>query len=223
MHINRLVFVPLISVLLLSLAACVGGTTPSSQFYMLEPITSIEHKDSAEAIKKPVIILSSVRIPHYVDRPQIVTANGKNAYQLSELNRWAEALDHNISRVLAQNLTILVPAEVGFSNASTTAERANFRVSVNILEFHADPQGQAYLTAQWQITRGDRVSVNRQVSYRAPASTSDFRVIVEALNDCLNRLSRDLAGELQRLAADKSTLNKAHQADSNKDIPKREF
>ncbi|MGZ8239224.1 MAG: PqiC family protein, partial [Methylobacter sp.] len=106
--------------------------------------------------------------------------------------------------VLAQNLTVLVPAEVFFSNTSTTAERTNFRVSVNILEFHADPQGQAGLTAQWQITRGDGASVNRQVSYRAPASSSDYRIIVEALNDCLNRLSRDLAAELQGLANRKS-------------------
>ncbi|TAK62087.1 PqiC family protein [Methylobacter sp.] len=206
MYIIRLVFIPLLSVLLLSLAAC---TTSSSQFYMLEPITGIEHKSPTGITQKPVIILSPVRIPHYVDRPQIVTANGKNAYQLNELNRWAEALDHNIGRVLAQNLTIMVPAEVGFSSTSTTAERANFRVSVNILEFHADPQGQAGLTAQWQITRSDGALVNRQVSYRAPASTSDYRIIVEALNDCLNRLSRDLADEVRRLADDKSAINKA--------------
>jgi hypothetical protein len=217
MYIIRLVFIPLLSVLTLSLAAC---TTSPSQFYMLEPVSGIEHKSTAGTTKKPVVILSPVRIPHYVDRPQIVTANGKNAYQLNELNRWAESLDHNIGRVLAQNLTIMVPAEVGFSSTSTTVERTNFRVSVNILEFHADPQGQAGLTAQWQITRGDGASVNRQVSYRAPASTADYRIIVEALNDCLNRLSRDLAGELQNLADYKSPLNKANQADSDKDIPK---
>jgi uncharacterized lipoprotein YmbA len=197
MPINRLVLVPLLSVLLLFLAACVGGASAPSQFYMLEPISGVGHQGPAGAAQKPVIVLSPVRIPHYVDRPQIVTATGKNAYQLSELNRWAEALDHNIGRVLAQNLTVLVPAEVFFSNTSTTAERVNFRVSVNILEFHADPQGQAGLTAQWQITRSDGALVNRQVSYRAPASTSDYRIIVEALNDCLNRLSRDLATELQ--------------------------
>jgi uncharacterized lipoprotein YmbA len=196
MHINRRVFL----VLLLPLAGCIGGTTSPSQFYMLEPISDLERKAPAGATKNPVIILESVHIPHYVDRPQIVTATDKNAYQLSELNRWAEALDYNISRVLAQNLTILVPAEVGFSNTSTTAEQANSRVSVNILEFHVDPQGQAGLTAQWHITRGDGVLENRQVSYRAPASTSDYRIIVEALNECLNRLSRDLAVELQSLA-----------------------
>jgi len=204
MPINRLVFAPLLSVLLLSLASCLGGTSSSSQFYMLEPISDAGQQSPAQTTDKQVIILSPVRIPHYVDKPQIVTATGKNAYQLSELNRWAESLDHNIGRVLAQNLTVLVPAEVFFSNNSTTAERANFRVSVNILEFHAAPQGQAGLTAKWQITQSDGVTVNRQASYRAPASSSDYRLIVEALNDCLNRLSRDLAIELQGLANRKS-------------------
>jgi len=204
MPINRLVFAPLLSILLLSLASCLGGTSSSSQFYMLEPISDAGQQSPAQTTDKQVIILSPVRIPHYVDKPQIVTATGKNAYQLSELNRWAESLDHNIGRVLAQNLTVLVPAEVFFSNNSTTAERANFRVSVNILEFHAAPQGQAGLTAKWQITQSDGVTVNRQASYRAPASSSDYRLIVEALNDCLNRLSRDLAIELQGLANRKS-------------------
>jgi uncharacterized lipoprotein YmbA len=200
MPINRLVFLPLLSVLLLSLAACIGGATSPSQFYMLEPITGIELKRSVGAAQKPVIILKSVRIPYYVDRPQIVTATAKNAYHLSELNRWAEALDHNISRVLAQNLTLLVPAEVLFSKNSNTVERTSFRLSINILEFHADPQGQAGLTAQWQITRDDGTVLNRQVSYREPASITDYAVMVKALNECLNRLSHDLADELQRLA-----------------------
>jgi len=199
MRINRPVFLPLLSVLLLSLAACVGGTTPPSQFYMLEPISDLGH-GPAGAVKKPIVILSPVRVPHYVDRPQIVTATGKNVYQLSELNRWAEALDHNINRVLAQNLTFLVPAEVVFSNSSNTAERVKFRLSVNILEFHVDPRGQAGLKAQWRITRQDGTALNRQVSYQAPASTTDYSVMVRALNECLDRLSRDLAAELHDLA-----------------------
>jgi uncharacterized lipoprotein YmbA len=199
MRINRLIFLPLLSVLLLSLAACVGGTTSPSRFYMLEPITDLGH-GPAGAIKKPVIILSPVRVPHYVDRPQIVTATGKNVYQLNELNRWAEALDHNINRVLAQNLTSLVPAEVVFANSSNTAERVKFRLSVNILEFHVDPQGQAGLKAQWRITRQDGTVLNQQVSYQVPASTTDYSVMVRALNECLDRLSRDLASELHDLA-----------------------
>jgi uncharacterized lipoprotein YmbA len=101
---------------------------------------------------------------------------------------------------LAQNLAILVPAEVNSSALPTQSEPTNFQVSVNILEFHTDPNGQAGLTAQWRITRGGDMLAFRQATYRAPASASDYHVIVEALNECLDRMSRDLAYALRRLA-----------------------
>jgi uncharacterized lipoprotein YmbA len=200
MSANRLVCFPLLSALLLPLTACIGGKTPPPNFYMLEPIEAIEREGSARTVQKPVVFLKSVRIPHYVDRPQIVTATGKNTYRLSEFHRWAESLDDNISRVLAQNLAILVPAEVNSSALPTQSEPTNFQVSVNILEFHTDPNGQAGLTAQWRITRGGDMLAFRQATYRAPASASDYHVIVEALNECLDRMSRDLAYALRRLA-----------------------
>ena len=198
MNANRLINFPLLFCLLLSLTGCIGGSTPPSQFYLLEPINESVSSPSG-VTSKPVIALGSVRIPRYVDRPQIVTASGKNAYQLSELNRWAESLDDNISRVLAQNLSLLIPADVVLVNASNRAKQAQLRVSVNILEFHVNPQGQAILTAQWFVNRGDEMPLNRQASYRSQASSTDYHAIVEALNECLNRMSRDMAASLQQV------------------------
>ena len=37
---------------------------------------------------------------------------------------------------------------------------------------------------------------------REPASVTDYAVMAGALNKCLNRLSRDLAEELRRLAGE---------------------
>lgn len=196
---NRMISRALLSALLLSLSACLG-TTPPSQFYLLEPVSQTERsgpiKPSADQL---VIALAPIRIPKYVDRPQMVTAIGKNAYQLSELNRWAEALDDNIARVLAQDLTVLVPAQVLLPNASSRSKLASLRLQVNVLEFHVDAQGQAGLTVQWTITRGDDMIMSRQTSYAEPASKTDYRAMAESLNGCLNRLSRDLAGALRQL------------------------
>ncbi|BBA33564.1 uncharacterized protein sS8_1606 [Methylocaldum marinum] len=201
MATNRLVLLPLLSVLILSLTACIGGKTPPPKFYLLEPISSIEYQASAGVGQNPVVYLKPVRIPHYVDRPQIVTSTARNAYELSEFHRWAESLDHNIGRVLARNFGILVPAEVRFSNPPTSDGRTNFRVSVEILEFHADPKRQAGLTAQWRIARGGDLLVDRQKSYREPAAISGYPGIVAALNLCLDRLSSDMASELRNLAS----------------------
>lgn len=197
MQANRLIYFSLLSFLLVPLTGCIGGSTPPAQFYLLEPIS--ESASSASGIStKPMIALGPVRIPHYIDRPQIVTASGKNAYQLSEFNRWAESLDDNISRVLAQNLLRLAPVDVVLANASNRTRQAQLRVSVNILEFHVNPQGEAGLNVHWEILRGEDRVLNRQVSYRSPASTTDYPVMVAALNDCLNRMSRELAASLRQ-------------------------
>ena len=198
MQLHRPVSLWLLPVLLLSLSACIGGKSPPSQFYLLEPVKAVEGFGGG-AETGLLIALAPVRIPQYVDRPQMVTATGKNAYHLSETNRWAERLDDNIARVLAQNLNLLVPAEVVLANASSRAQQAKFKVSVTILEFHVGPQGQAGLTAQWSVARGEETVLGRQASYREPASATDYGLMAGALNECLGRLSRDLAADVRSL------------------------
>jgi uncharacterized lipoprotein YmbA len=200
MYESRFIYYLLLSCWLLSLTGCIGGSTPPAQFYLLEPFGADGGSPASEGIK-PVVALGPVRIPRYVDRSQIVTATAKNAYRLSEMNRWAESLDDNISRVLAQNLSQLAAIDTVPANSSNRARQARLRVSVNILEFHVNPEGQAGLTAQWQILRGVDAVVNRQASYRSPASTTDYAVMVAALNDCLNRMSRELAESLRQAMA----------------------
>jgi len=195
---NRPVFLALLALSALGLAACIGGTTPPSQFYMLEPIQAA--RQPAGAVEKRVIALAPVRIPQYVDRPQIVTATGKNAYQLSELNRWAERLDDNIARVLAQNLSALVPADLVLLNATGRAKQAALRVSVNILEFHIDPKAQARVSAQWSVARGEETLLARPFQCGEAATAGDYRAMAGALNTCLDRLSREMADALRPLA-----------------------
>lgn len=209
MHANRFIYFLLLSSLLLTMSGCIGGSTPPSRFYLLEPISD-GASPASDAAARPLVALGPVRIPRYVDRPQIVTASAKNAYHLSELNRWAESLDDNISRVLAQNLSHLASVDTVLVNASNRARQAQLRVAVTVLEFHVDPQGQAGLTAQWQIARGEDIRLNRQVAYRSPASTTDYQVMVAALNDCLNRMSRELAAAVRQALEEG---NKAERSD----------
>ncbi|MGZ8136993.1 MAG: ABC-type transport auxiliary lipoprotein family protein, partial [Methylococcaceae bacterium] len=107
----------------------------------------------------------------------------------------------NIARVLQQDIAALVPAEVVLANASSRAKQAQFRVSVSILDFYVDAQNQARLTAQWHIVRGENTVASKQTAYRMSALSDDYSVRVEALNTCLQRLSRDLAAALRQVVA----------------------
>jgi uncharacterized lipoprotein YmbA len=193
--LKRLLAFPLLAALLVG---CIGGRTPPSDFYLLEPIKTLQGAGPAGPARRAVA-LAPVRIPQYVDRPQMVTATARNAYTLSEFHRWAERLDDGIARVLALNLSLLVPTDRVSLNASGRNPPDTLRVAVTVLEFHIDPLGQAVLAAQWSVARGEDSVSNRQASYREPASATDHAVMASALNECLNRLSRDVALDLRRL------------------------
>lgn len=174
----------------LLLTAC--GSTPSAKFYLLEPSAIATSPSNSE--QQIVLVLAPVRIPHYLDRAQIVSASGNNSYQLSELNRWAEGLDHNINRILQQDLSQHVPATV----LQTAPADANpLKLAVNIVEFHVTAQGQASLKAQWQLTQGKQLLSVQHHEYLEATTSGDYPKMVAALNACLRQMSGDIAKSVQ--------------------------
>lgn len=191
---TRILF--LASLVTVLLSGCIGGSSPPSQFYMLEPI-----KRSAGVLagnsNSHNIAIAPVRIPQYLDRPQFVVAKDRNSYELSEFNRWAERLDDNISRVLAQNLSLLIPSDKVVMDATGNNPPDTLRIQVNILEFHVQAEGLAILITQWSISQGSTVLLRQQGNYQETATGSDYRIKAQALNLCLDRFSRDLAESLR--------------------------
>src|SRR5215510_9952978 len=89
----------------------VGGcASQPSRFYLLSALPSTETASPATSgQQRPTIGVGPVTLPRYVDRPQIVTRTSPYEIKVAEFDRWAEALDSNFSRVLADNLSFLLP------------------------------------------------------------------------------------------------------------------
>jgi uncharacterized lipoprotein YmbA len=195
---------------LLLQCGCMGSTPPAS-FYLLEPLSSAQatQAEPEPVSGRPILALASVRIPQYLQRPELVSASGKNTYVLDELHRWAEALDDNISRVMLQDLAVLIPAEV-MSVSSSRSRPSDLRLAVTVLEFHIDPQNQARLSVQWQLSDGGERLVAKQSSYKVAADSADTPAKVFALNQCLNRLNRDLAAAVRAEIANGAAATTSH-------------
>lgn len=189
--------------ILFLLGGCVGKSPPV-EYFMLEPERRAVATPADEASAGPVIAIGPIRIPEYLDRPHIVTAKGGNAYKIDESHRWAERLDDNISRVLVRDLEAMVPARQVLANNADRGQAVDFRVPVNILEFHIEPDGQALLIAQWSIRRDKDTLISRTTSIRAAASATDYGKMVSALNECLSGLSRTIAKALRELPTGKT-------------------
>jgi uncharacterized protein len=105
--LRRLALVTLVASLL-GLGAC--ASTPS-RFYVLNTLPASETVPATAAERGPVIGVGPITLPKYLDRPQIVTRASRNQLALGEFDRWAEPLQDNVLRVLAQNLMLLIPTD----------------------------------------------------------------------------------------------------------------
>ena len=181
------------------LSACMRGNK-SVQFYRLNAgVAMIDAVQVDESTNQAVVGLGPIRIPDYLNRPQMVVAISDNQYQLSEEHRWAERLDQNISLALAKFL----PSQLGSNRIVRYpwAQRqiVDYQVSIDIIEFNIDALGRSRLTAQWVIKRKDQSDISRRFDYQVPASTTDYDVMVSAQSACLTKLGQDIAVTLRQI------------------------
>ncbi len=170
------------------------------QFYRLNAGASMIDTVKVDDFTNQALIgLGPVRIPDYLNRPQMVVAITDNQYQMSEEHRWAERLDQNISLALAKFL----PSQLGSNRIVRYpwAQRQviDYQVSIDIIEFHIDAQGQSRLIAQWLIKQKDQPDLSKRFDYLVLASTTDYDAMVAAQSSCLTKLGQDISATLRQL------------------------
>ena len=91
------------------LSSCVKSSTPVTRFYVLNPINS-DTSLVSESERKGLLSVevASLRLPQYLERPQIVTRSGGNRLELAEYHQWGGNLRKNMMRVIAKNLSQLL-------------------------------------------------------------------------------------------------------------------
>jgi uncharacterized lipoprotein YmbA len=149
-HITeRYISLPVLA-LMLVLEGC--GTTPPSRFYTLESIAQTTEKPAASEDSGNVHIgVGPVQFAEYLDRTQIVTRTDNTEVNLSETHRWAEPLQANFTRILAENLSVLLNTDRVSLHPSRNWSEVDYQVLVNVWQFDVSKQGQANLVANWSI------------------------------------------------------------------------
>ena len=185
--------------LVLFLSACMRSNK-SVQFYRLNASAAmVDIIQEPELTNQALIGLGSIRIPDYLNRPQMVIAISDNQYQLSEEHRWAERLDENISLVLTKLLSSQLGSNRILRYPWSLRQAVDYQVSIDIIEFHIDALGQSRLIAQWLIKRKDQSIFSRRFNYQVYASTTDYEIMVSAQSACLTKWGQDIAVTLKQL------------------------
>lgn len=189
-------FRPALALLALLVAAACAETQPT-RFYTLSALRPTAGEASADG---PVIGLEPVILPDYLDRPQIVTRTGPNRMMLAEFDIWVEPLSGMFTRVLAQNLSVLLETKDVVILPELRDVRFDHQVQATVTQFDIGEDGQAVLDALWAVYGRDGRRLVRQDRSRiteAVAEPGDYAAVAAALSRALEGLSRDIAGVIR--------------------------
>ena len=180
------------------LAGC--ASSPPSKFYQLSPLQNRTAFTRDASLEKIVMIaVGPIRIPDYLDRPQIVTRAGRNELRLSEFDRWAGSLENDVTRVLVEDISILLPTErfsaVPWTPYLESQVPASYRVEVLVERFDGWLGDSVLLKAQWAVfARNRSMLLKRESLIRERINGGSYDALVDAMSAALEKLSGDISG-----------------------------
>ncbi len=207
-RLDQPVFLTL-ALLVVILTGC--ARSPSPKFYQLNPVqntTSVT--DDVSPDQRQVIAIGPVRIPDYLDRPQIVTRSGTNELKLSEFDRWAGSLESDVNRVLVEDISSLLPADhfsvVRWTPYSENQVPGSYRVEVLVDRFEGKLGDSALLKAEWGVFAKDRsLLLKKESRISEQINGSSYDALVAAMSSALEKLSRDISGGIMSVLPQEPT------------------
>ena len=140
-----------------------------------------------------------LKIPSYLFNSSLAVRKGTNEIVYLPGTLWAERLDAGIPRVLAADLSSLLPGEQ-IRVAIGSSEDVAREIGVTIEEFDVSTSGQAVLVAKWRIfSPGEEKTLHSgesRLSRTGPAPDTDPSGAVDTLSELIADLSRQLAQAL---------------------------
>ncbi len=173
-----------------------------SRFFVLSSLSPADEGKDLDHSGQISLGIGPVRLPGYLDRQEIVTRVAQNKLDLSENDRWAEPLDENFTRVLAQNLSVLLRTDRIVIYPWPLDKKPNYRVEIEVLRFESNAAQEAQLTARWTvINEGGPAPFNVKESRLVrPIKEKSTEASVAALSETVADLSREIVNVI--VAAD---------------------
>ena len=191
---NKQITLPLLFIIVIG---C-GGSKPS-RYYLLT--SQMKASETENISKNHKIGIGPVQFPEYLRRPQLVSFIGTQQLNLAEYDRWAEPLDQNFVRVLAENLTWLIPTEQIFIYPFIGNQELDYHIIIEVRQFEMNEDSQVKLIAQWQIFRGavDQPLITERSEYQESANSEDYEAVIRGMSKLTADLSQDIARTINSL------------------------
>ena len=182
------------------LGAC--SSTPPVAYYTLNTLPEMQQEIPAAVMDDTLAIgVGPVEFPKFLDRPQIVTRKSQNQIEVSDFHRWAGSFPGDFSRVLAKNISILLPSDRVAVYPWGEQFSPTYRVKLDVEQFDGQLGERVVLDVTWMVTdqEGTNKLVVRKSLIEEPVSDKTYEALVVAESNALVTLSRTIVEEIRRL------------------------
>lgn len=152
----------------------------------------------------------AVTVPEYLERSSIVERTGDNEVKPRYEAQWGEGLTTDATRVVAENLTALLPSSDVVMLPSRSRRALDYEINLDLTRFDSDPVGNSVVAGRWSISdRGGNELTSGRVSRKEQADQAGFDAMAAAMSRNLAAVSADIAAAFGRLPAAGATASPA--------------
>ena len=190
------------AIAVLPLAGCLPKpNTLATRSYLLTPVAVDASPQSPRAEAEATAVgINPVRMPSYLLRPSVAVRSGTSEVVYLETSLWADRLDRQFQRVLAEDLAARLPYR-SVRLAPWSSGEVTQAVSINVLQFDVDTTGTGSLIAWWQVhsASGGGLLTNgtARLTESGPPPDAQPEAIPATLSRLVSRLAALLAEALQ--------------------------
>jgi uncharacterized lipoprotein YmbA len=172
-----------------------------SRYFALASLPRTGQRAQDAAGTNPLVLgIGPIKFPGYLDRQQFVTRVSQNRFAVAENDRWAESLEENFSRVLSQNLSILLQTERIVAYPWERSQQPTYQVQVEVLRFEPNAEQIVELWARWSIMDGAKKTISVRESYLThPARDKSTEASVASMSELVSDLSKEIAAAIRAL------------------------
>ena len=172
-----------------------------SRFFALAPLPRTgQRAQDAAGTNALALGIGPIKFPGYLDRQQFVTRISQNRFAVAENDRWAEPLEENFSRVLSQNLSILLQTDRMVAYPWERSQQPTYQVQVEVLRFEPNAEQVVELWARWSIIDNTKKTVSVKETYLTqPARDKSSETSVASMSELVSDLSKEIAAAIRAL------------------------
>ena len=189
-----------LNLLIMGLAGCFG-TSPNSVYYTLRPMENPAATPMVVPSEPLAVGIGPIKFPDELNRPSIVTRSGRNRLEVNEFHRWGGSLEKNVTRVMEENLMLLLKTDQVMARPWERYFQPNVRIALDIRQFDGRLGEYASLNATWMIIGpdGDAPLLVRRTIIQEAVTGEGYDGLVDAQSRALAGLCRDIAKALSAL------------------------